>query len=77
MIEVKNDKGADIEIRFYGDDAFDLSYGAEQAILTPEGNFLFRTFWTELDRSGLAFLSHMFVDEGHISVPDEAGAPVD
>jgi hypothetical protein len=69
-VELQAEDGAEVTIKFYGDEAFDLQYIEPGGRVTDEGNFRIGTTWTHLDRSGLSFLAHMFVEEGRIDVPE-------
>jgi hypothetical protein len=69
-VELQTEDGAEVRIKFYGEEAFELWYTIPGGECTANGNFQLGTTWTHLDRSGLVFLTHMFVDEGRIEVPE-------
>ena len=73
-IELRAENGAEARIEFYGNEAFDLWYTVPGGHFTDEGNLRLGTVWTHLDRSGLSFLTHMFVDESRIEVPESPQA---
>jgi hypothetical protein len=68
-LELKHENGDSVDIHVFGNEAFELwDYSMEPFL--RDDHVRIGTTWTDLDRSGLVFLTHMFVDSGRIVVPD-------
>jgi len=80
-VEITRADGSSIDISFFGDEAFDLEFAraSGSSSISSENELEIWQRWPGLDRSGLVFLSHMFVETGELEVPtgDASGLVLD
>lgn len=69
-VTVRRPDGRSVEVSVYGNEAFILKFSPIGDELLP-GQDILQLFelWPELDSSGVAFLTHMFVETGSLDVP--------
>jgi hypothetical protein len=63
-------EGDELTVSVFGTEAFDVWFSRSEAVQSEAGSLVIGDMWTGVDRSGLVFLTHMFVVEGVINVPD-------
>jgi len=68
-VEVAREGGGSIDVSFFGDEAFDLMFWPAVGSTPDEDLLKLGESWPGLDRSGVGFLSHMFVETGTLDVP--------
>ena len=76
-VEVARDGGGSIDVSFFGDEAFDLMFWPAAGSPSAEDFLKLGESWPGLDRSGVGFLSHMFVETGKLEVPTAGSTELD
>lgn len=76
-VEIAREDGGSIDVSFFGDEAFDLMFWPAAGAPSDKDFLKLGESWPGLDRSGVGFLSHMFVETGKLEVPTADPTQVD